>query len=94
MLHKAWKPRLSPIAIPLIEQGVEVVPVFNKIDLPAAEPERVIKEIEDIIGIDAQHALHASAKTGVGVQDILEAVISRIPATERRSCRAAESTDY
>lgn len=63
-----------------IEQGVEVVPVLNKIDLPAAEPERVIKEIEDIIGIDAQHALHASAKTGEGVQDIIEAVIARIPA--------------
>ena len=62
-----------------IEQGVEVVPVLNKIDLPAAEPERVIKEIEDIIGIDAQNALYASAKTGEGVQEILEAVISRIP---------------
>ncbi|SOD42054.1 GTP-binding protein LepA [Nitrosovibrio sp. Nv4] len=62
-----------------IEQGVEVVPVLNKIDLPAAEPERVIKEIEDIIGIDAQEALRASAKTGEGVQDIVEAVISRIP---------------
>ena len=62
-----------------IEQGVEVVPVLNKIDLPAAEPERVIKEIEDIIGIDAQDALRASAKTGEGVRDILEAVISRIP---------------
>jgi len=54
-----------------IEQGVEVVPVLNKIDLPAAEPERVIKEIEDIIGIDAQDALHACAKSGMGVQDIL-----------------------
>ncbi len=62
-----------------IEQGVEVVPVLNKIDLPAAEPERVIKEIEDIIGIDAQAALHASAKTGIGVQDILEAVVARMP---------------
>ena len=62
-----------------IEQGVEVVPVLNKIDLPAAEPERVMKEIEDIIGIDAQNALYASAKTGEGVQEILEAVISRIP---------------
>ncbi len=62
-----------------IEQGVEVVPVLNKIDLPAAEPERVIKEIEDIIGIDAQEALRASAKTGEGVQDILEAVVSRMP---------------
>jgi len=63
-----------------IEQGVEVVPVLNKIDLPSAEPERVIKEIEDIIGIDATDAVHASAKTGVGVEDILDAVIARIPA--------------
>jgi GTP-binding protein LepA len=62
-----------------IEQGVEVVPVLNKIDLPSAEPERVIAEIEDIIGIPAKDAVHASAKTGVGVQDILEAVIERIP---------------
>jgi GTP-binding protein LepA len=63
-----------------IEQGVEVVPVLNKIDLPSAEPERVIEEIEDIIGIPAQDAVRASAKTGLGVEDILEAVISRIPA--------------
>jgi GTP-binding protein LepA len=63
-----------------IEQGVEVVPVLNKIDLPSAEPDRVITEIEDIIGIPAKDALHASAKTGLGVQDILEAVITRIPA--------------
>ncbi len=61
------------------EQGVEVVPVLNKIDLPSAEPERVIIEIEDIIGIHAQDALRASAKTGAGVEDILEAVIARIP---------------
>ncbi|MBI0409212.1 MAG: translation elongation factor 4 [Nitrosomonadaceae bacterium] len=63
-----------------IEQGVEVVPVLNKIDLPAAEPDRVIEEIEDIIGINAQDALRASAKTGDGVRDIVEAVITRIPA--------------
>ena len=62
-----------------IEQGMEVIPVLNKIDLPAAEPERVIKEIEDIIGIEAQDAVQASAKTGFGVEDILEMVISRIP---------------
>jgi len=62
-----------------IEQGVEVVPVLNKIDLPSAEPERVIDEIEDIIGIDAEDAIRASAKTGEGVDDILEAVIARIP---------------
>ena len=62
-----------------IELGVEVVPVLNKIDLPSAEPERVIEEIEDIIGIDASEAVRASAKTGQGVDDILEAVIARIP---------------
>lgn len=61
-----------------IEQGVEVLSVLNKIDLPAAEPERVIEEIEDIIGIDAQDALRVSAKTGEGVREILEAVIARI----------------
>src|SRR3954468_4468717 len=61
------------------EQGVEVVPVINKIDLPSAEPDRVIREIEDIIGIPARDALLASAKSGEGVQDILEAVIERIP---------------
>ncbi|MEO7729303.1 MAG: translation elongation factor 4, partial [Burkholderiales bacterium] len=62
------------------EQGVEVVPVINKIDLPSAEPARVITEIEDIIGVPAQGAILASAKSGEGVQDILEAVIARIPA--------------
>ncbi len=62
-----------------IEQGVEVVPVLNKIDLPSAEPERVIAEIEDIIGIPAHDAIRASAKTGEGVDDILEAVIARVP---------------
>ena len=61
------------------EQGVEVVAVLNKLDLPSAEPERVIAEIEDIIGIPAQDAVRASAKTGEGVEDILEAVIARIP---------------
>jgi len=63
-----------------IEQGVEVVPVLNKIDLPSADPERVIAEIEDIIGIVADEAVRASAKTGEGVEDILEAAIARIPA--------------
>ena len=63
-----------------LEQGVEVVPVLNKIDLPSGDPERVISEIEDIIGIDAQDAIRVSAKTGLGVDDALEAVIQRIPA--------------
>lgn len=62
-----------------IDLGVEVVPVLNKIDLPSAEPDRVKKEIEDIIGIEAGNAILSSAKTGLGIEDILEAVILRIP---------------
>lgn len=63
-----------------IEQGVEVIPVLNKIDLPAADPERVISDIEEVIGIDAHDAVRVSAKTGEGVEDVLEALISKIPA--------------
>jgi GTP-binding protein LepA len=62
------------------ELGVEVIPVLNKIDLPSADPANAIQEIEDVIGIPAQDALRVSAKTGEGVQDILEAVIARVPA--------------
>jgi GTP-binding protein LepA len=62
-----------------IELNVEVVPVLNKIDLPAADCERVIDEIHDVIGIDASEAVRASAKSGIGIQDILEAVIAKIP---------------
>jgi GTP-binding protein LepA len=62
-----------------IDLDLEVVPVLNKIDLPAADPERVKQEIEEIIGIDAEDAVLASAKSGVGVQDVLEEVIRRIP---------------
>ncbi|MEX2241901.1 MAG: translation elongation factor 4 [Burkholderiales bacterium] len=62
-----------------IEQGVEVIPVLNKIDLPSADPENAIREIEDVIGIEAKDALRASAKTGEGVDEILEAVIARVP---------------
>ena len=63
-----------------IEQGIEVLPVINKIDLPSADPDRVSKEIEEIIGIDATDAVRVSAKTGEGVPDLLEALIRRIPA--------------
>lgn len=65
-----------------IDLGVEVVPVLNKIDLPAAEPERVEQEIEDIIGIDAVGAVQCSAKSGIGVEDVLEEIIAKIPAPE------------
>jgi GTP-binding protein LepA len=62
-----------------IELGVEVVPVLNKMDLPQADPASAAQEIEDVIGIDAEHAILASAKTGMGIDDILEAVVARIP---------------
>ena len=63
-----------------IELGVEVVPVLNKIDLPSADPENAINEIEEVIGIDASDAVHCSAKTGLGVQDVLESLIIKVPA--------------
>ncbi len=62
-----------------IEQGLEVVPVLNKIDLPSAEPERVQNEIEEVIGIPADEALMISAKTGLGVQDVLEQLVLKVP---------------
>ncbi|HBF25897.1 MAG TPA: elongation factor 4 [Nitrosomonas sp.] len=65
-----------------IEQGVEVIPVLNKIDLPAADPDRVIAEVEDIIGIEAKGALRISAKTGEGVDQVLEMIVAQIPPPE------------
>ncbi len=62
-----------------IDSGHEIVPVLNKIDLPAAEPDRVRQQIEDVIGLDASEALLVSAKTGKGIQDVLEAVVTRLP---------------
>jgi len=62
-----------------IDQGLEVLPVLNKIDLPAAEPQRVKSEIEDIIGVDASQAVEVSAKTGAGVSELLEAIVTQIP---------------
>ena len=62
-----------------IDQGLEVVPVLNKMDLPQAEPERVKQEIEEIIGLDASDAVAVSAKTGVGVDDVLETLITKVP---------------
>ncbi len=62
-----------------IEQGLEVIPVLNKIDLPSAEPERVCAEIEEIIGVPADEALRISAKTGLGVDDLLEQLVAKVP---------------
>ena len=63
-----------------IDAGHDIVPVLNKIDLPAAEPERVKENIEDVIGIDAHDAIEISAKTGLGIPDVLEAIVTRLPA--------------
>ena len=63
-----------------VDQGLEVVPVLNKIDLPAANPDSAAQEIEDVIGIDASDALQVSAKTGVGIDDLLEMIVDKIPA--------------
>ncbi len=63
-----------------IDAGHEIVPVLNKIDLPAAEPDRVKEQIEDVIGIDASDAIPISAKSGLGIPDVLEAIVARLPA--------------
>lgn len=65
-----------------IDQDLEVFPVLNKVDLPSAEPERVKKEIEEIIGLDASDAIEASAKEGIGIHEILEALVKKIPAPD------------
>src|SRR5712664_1876076 len=62
-----------------VDSGLEIIPVLNKIDLPGAEPEKAREQIENIIGIDASHAILASAKQGIGIDDILEAIVERVP---------------
>ena len=62
-----------------LEQNLEIIPVLNKIDLPSAEPERVIEEIEEVIGLDASGAVMCSAKSGLGIQDVLEALVAQVP---------------
>ena len=66
------------------------MPVLNKVDLPAAEPEKVKQQIEDVIGIDASDAIPISAKTGVGIPDVLEAIVQSPAGAEGRPQRAAE----
>lgn len=65
-----------------LDNDLEIIPVINKIDLPSADPERVKKEIEDVIGIDASDAVLCSAKTGIGIEDVLEAIVARVPAPQ------------
>ena len=62
-----------------LDHDLEIIPIINKIDLPSADPEKVRQEIEDVIGIDASEAVLTSAKTGIGIKDVLEAVVKKIP---------------
>ncbi|WP_017221863.1 translation elongation factor 4 [Moritella dasanensis] len=71
-----------------MEMDLEVVPILNKIDLPAADPDRVAEEIEDIIGIDAMEATRCSAKTGLGIEDVLETIVREIPCPSKGSADA------
>ena len=73
-----------------IDADHEIVPVLNKIDLPAAEPERVKEQIEDVIGLDASDAVPISAKTGLGIEDVLEAIVTSPAGPEGRRGGAAE----
>ena len=70
-----------------LDLGVEVLPVLNKMDLPQADPENAKAEIEDVIGIDADGAIPCSAKTGMGIDEILEAVVAKVPPQRRQPGR-------
>ena len=73
-----------------IDAGLEIVPVLNKIDLPAAEPDRVKQQIEDVIGLDASEAVPISAKTGLNIDQVLEAIVTRLPPPKGDAGRAAQ----
>lgn len=72
-----------------LDNDLEILPVINKIDLPAADPERVRQEVEDVIGLDASEAVLASAKAGIGIEEILEQVVAKVPPPDRRPVSAA-----
>ena len=76
-----------------LDNNLEIIPVINKIDLPCAQPEEARRQIEDIIGLDGDHAMLASAKAGIGIHEILEAIVDAAAAAEGRSGRAAQGAD-
>ncbi len=78
------------MSITRLDAGHEIVPVLNKIDLPAAEPERIKQQIEDVIGLDASQAVLISAKTGLNIEQVLEAIVHRLPAPQGDEGRALE----
>ena len=73
-----------------LDNNLEILPVLNKIDLPAADADRVKQQIEDVIGIDASGAIGVSAKTGLNVEAVLEAIVERLPPPKGDGCKAAE----
>jgi GTP-binding protein LepA len=77
-----------------LDHNLEILPVINKIDLPSAEPERVRMEIEDVIGIDASYAIPASAKEGIGTEEILEGIVHRFPPPKGDPAGTAARTDH
>ena len=77
-----------------LDNDLEILPVINKIDLPSADPERVRQEVEDVIGLDASEAVLASAKAGIGIEDILEQIVEKVPAPTGDPEAAVTSTDF
>ena len=77
-----------------LDNDLEILPVINKIDLPAADPERVRTEIEDVIGLDASEAVLASAKAGIGIEDILEQIVEKVPAPTGDVSAPLKSFDF
>ena len=76
-----------------LDHDLDVFPVINKIDLPSADPQRVIEEIEDVIGIEAQDAPLISAKNGIGIEEVLEQIVKKIPSPQGESGQPFTGTD-
>ena len=77
-----------------LENDLEIIPVLNKVDLPSANPEEVTDDIVDLLGCRAEDVIPASAKTGIGITEILKAIIQRVPRPERGSCRTPEGFGF
>ena len=83
MLPRGSKPRHLANVYLALDNDLEIITVINKIDLPSADPERVKKEVEDVIGLDTSEAVLTSAKTGIGIEEVLEAIVKKSSATTR-----------
>ena len=94
MLHKSIQAQTISNLYLALENDLEIIPVLNKVDLPSANPEEVTDDIVDLLGCDAEEVIPASAKTGIGIEEILEAVIERIPAPEGNPEEPITSTNF